>query len=45
MVPDIEGVQGEGQSRVMVEVPIESTAPGATEFQGPRIFVHALRYE
>ena len=44
-VPDIQGIQGEGQAGVVVEEPIEAIALGVAEFQGPRIFVHAPRYE
>ena len=44
-VLDIQGVQREGQVEGVVEEPAEVGAFGATEFQGPRIFVHAPRYE
>ena len=40
-VPDIQGVHNEGQVEGVVEEPVEVGAPGAAEFQGPRIFVHA----
>ena len=43
-VPDIQGVQREGQVEGVVEEPAEVGAPSAAEFQGPRIFVHAPRY-
>ena len=44
-VPDIQGVQGEGQVGIVVEEPAKAVAPGVVEFQGPRIYVHAPRYE
>ena len=44
-VPGIQGVQSEGQVEGVVEEPTEVVAFGAAEFQGPRIFVHAPRYE
>ena len=44
-VPDIQGAQRDGQVEGVVEEPIEVGAPSAAEFQGPRIFVHAPRYE
>ena len=40
-VPDIQGVQSEGQVEGVVEELAEVGAPGVAEFQGPRIFVHA----
>ena len=43
-VPDIQGVQREGQVEGVVEEPTEVGAPSAAEFQGPRIFVHTPRY-
>ena len=44
-VLDIQGVQGEGQVGLVVEELVEAVAPGAAEFQGPRIFVHPTRYK
>ena len=44
-VPDIQGVQSGGQVEGVVEESVEVGAPGAAEFQGPQIFVHAPRYE
>ena len=44
-VPDIHGVQREGQVEGVVEELAEVGAPSTAEFQGPRIFVHAPRYE
>ena len=44
-VPDIQGVQSEGQAEGVVEEPVEVVAPSATEFQAPRVFVHAPQYE
>ena len=44
-VPDIQDVQSEGQAKGVVEKPTEVVSPGAAEFQGPRICVHAPRYE
>ena len=44
-VSDIQGVQSEGQVEGVVEEPAEVVAPGAAEFQGPRIFVHKPRYD
>ena len=44
-VPDIQGVQREGQVEGVVEEPAEVGAPSAAEFQGPRIFVHAPHYK
>ena len=44
-VPDIQGVQREGQVEGLVEELAEVGAPSAVEFQGPRIFVHAPHYE
>ena len=44
-VADIQGVQGEGQTGVVVEESTEAVAPSAAEFQGPRIFAHAPKYE
>ena len=44
-VPNIQGVQREGQVEGVMEEPAEVGAPNAAKFQGPRIFVHAPRYE
>ena len=44
-VLNIQGVQSEGQVEGVVEEPVEVGAPGAAEFQGPRIFMHAPQYE
>ena len=44
-VPDIQGVQSEGCVDGVMEEPVEIGAPGVAEFEGPRIFVHAPRYE
>ena len=44
-VPNIQGVQREGQVEGIMEEPAEVGAPSAAEFPGPRIFVHAPRYE
>ena len=44
-MPDIQGVQSEGQVEGVVEEPTEVVLPSAAKFQGPRIFVHAPRYE
>ena len=44
-VSDIQCVQREGQVEGVVEEPAEVDAPSVAEFQGPRIFVHAPRYE
>ena len=44
-VPDIQGAQGEGQAGVVVEESTEAVAPSTAEFQGPRISVHAPKYE
>ena len=37
--------KAEGQVEGVVEEPVEVSAPGAAEFQGPQISVHAPRYE
>ena len=44
-MPDTQGVQREGQVEGVMEELAEVGAPNAAEFQGPRIFVHAPRYE
>ena len=44
-LPDIQGVQNEGQIEGVVEELAEVVTPGVAEFLSPRIFVHEPQYE
>ena len=44
-IPLLEGVPQEDQAKVAVQEPSEAVVMWEAAFEGPRIFVHASRYE